>query len=55
VRRKNILNKEDDDKKNSYCQNCPYFINKLVCPFHRKKEAQERKSYDSGTTQRINE
>jgi hypothetical protein len=55
VRRKTILNKEEDYKNNPDCQNCPYFINKLVCPFHRKKAAKGRESYNSGTSQRKNE
>jgi hypothetical protein len=37
LRRKTVLNKEEDYNDNPDCQNCPYFINKLVCPFHRKK------------------
>ncbi len=28
---------EEDYKNIPDCQNCPYFINKLVCPFHQKK------------------
>lgn len=55
MRRKSILNKEEDYKNNPDCQNCPYFINKLVCPFHRKKEAEGRQSYESGTTERKQE
>jgi hypothetical protein len=40
LRRKTVLNKEEDYNDNADCQNCPYFINKLVCPFHRKKVAE---------------
>jgi hypothetical protein len=36
--RKTILTRQEDYQNNPDCQNCPYFINKLVCPFHRKKQ-----------------
>jgi len=52
---KAVLSKEEDHKNNPDCQNCPYFINKLVCPFHRKKTAEGHESYNSGTSQRKNE
>jgi hypothetical protein len=55
MRRKIVLNKEEDYRNNPDCQNCPYFINRLVCPFHRKKEAEGPKSYNPGTIQRKNE
>jgi len=55
VRRKTILNKEEDYKNNPDCQNCPYFINKLVCPFHRKKPAKERKSHNLAASQKDEE
>jgi hypothetical protein len=54
VRRKTVLNKKEDYKNNPDYQNCPYFINKLVCPFHRKKGAEGRRSYNLGTRQREN-
>jgi hypothetical protein len=50
MRRKTILNKEDNEN-NPDCRNCPYFINKVVCPFRRKKRGEERDSYNSGTSQ----
>jgi hypothetical protein len=52
VKRKNISNKEAGYKKNRECRNCPYFINKLVCPFRRKEVAKELEAQDSGTHQR---
>jgi hypothetical protein len=55
LRRKTVLNKEEDYDDNPDCQNCPYFINKLVCPFHRKKVAEGRESNDSGKSERKNE
>jgi hypothetical protein len=55
LRRKTVLNKEQDYNDNPDCQNCPYFINKLVCPFHRKKVAEGRESNDSGKSERKNE
>jgi hypothetical protein len=36
--RKTILTRQQDYEDNPDCQNCPYFINKLVCPFHREKQ-----------------
>jgi hypothetical protein len=47
MRRKNILSKKENYRDNSDCQNCPYFINKIICPVHRKKPAEGRKSYNS--------
>jgi hypothetical protein len=37
VKGKNISDKEKSYKRNPQCRNCPYFINKLVCPFRRKE------------------
>jgi len=28
-------NKEEDVEKNSSCKNCPYFIYRIPCPYHR--------------------
>jgi hypothetical protein len=50
MRKKFILD-EEDYEKNSHCRNCPYFINKIVCPFHRKNGGKERDFYKSGTSQ----
>jgi hypothetical protein len=55
VRRKTILNKEEDYENNPNCRNCPYFINKLVCPFQRKKEAEGVNLMIPGATQKKNE
>jgi hypothetical protein len=55
VRRKTILNKEEDYENNPNCRNCPYFINKLVCPFRRKKEAEGMNLMIPGGTQKKNE
>jgi len=55
MRRKIILSEEEDYRNNPDCQNCPYFINKLRCPFHRKREAEVAKPYSSGTTVREEE
>ena len=37
--RKKTISTEEDYENNSNCRNCPYFINKLRCPFQRKVEA----------------
>jgi len=37
MRKGTILN-EEGYENDSKCRNCPYFINKLVCPFHRKNQ-----------------
>ena len=52
VRRKTILNKEKDYADSLDCHNCPYFINKLVCPFHRKKPAKGPKFHNLGVSQK---
>jgi hypothetical protein len=48
VKRKNSSDKEKSDKKNSGCRNCPYFINKLVCPFRRKEAVKNPQPHHSG-------
>jgi hypothetical protein len=51
MRGRDILNKKEEDKNNFDCQNCPYFINKIICPVHRKARAEGHKSYDSGASE----
>lgn len=31
------LMEEEDYEKNSNCKNCPYFIYRIPCPYHRGK------------------
>ena len=53
VSRKIISDKEEKNyKKNPECRNCPYFINKLVCPFRRKKAEKGHEPHHSDTRQR---
>jgi len=52
VRRKITLVKEASYKKNPECRNCPYFINKLVCPFRRKEAVKGPQLRHSGTRQK---
>ena len=52
VKRKTNSDKEESVKNNPGCRNCPYYINKLVCPFRRKEAVKEHESHDSSTRQR---
>jgi hypothetical protein len=48
VERKNISDREKSDKRNRECRNCPYFINRLVCPFRRKEAVKGLQSHHPG-------
>jgi len=48
VKKKNISDEEKSYKKNLQCQNCPYFINRLVCPFRRKEAVKGLQSHRPG-------
>jgi len=52
VSKKITSDKEESYKKNPECRNCPYFINKLVCPFRRKKAEKGHEPHHSDTRQR---
>jgi hypothetical protein len=51
VKGKNTSDKEKGYQRNPECRNCPYFINKLVCPFRRKGAVKGSKPHHSSTHQ----
>jgi len=55
LRKKTILDKEKSDKRNPGCRNCPYFINKLVCPFRRKEAVEDPQPHHSTARQKERE